>query len=161
MTRDEFWHYVEAARTKDAKEPEKGLRAVLAPLSPAELAAFENHFGEVCGASYQWNLWGAAYLIEGGCSDDGFDYFRYGLISHGRTIYEAALKNPDSLEEVDDDFTNETYSYVARKLYREKTGKDLIGGTSIPLHPAGEEWDFDDPAEMKRRFPMLYKKYGN
>jgi hypothetical protein len=28
--------------------------------------------------------WGAAYLANGGCSDDGFDYFRGWLIGQGR-----------------------------------------------------------------------------
>jgi hypothetical protein len=47
--------------------------------------------------SYRWDLWGAAYLINGGCSDDGFDYFRGWLLSQGRAIWQATLADPDSL----------------------------------------------------------------
>ena len=36
--------------------------------------------------SYRWDLWGAAYLANGGCSDDGFDYFRGWLIGQGRKV---------------------------------------------------------------------------
>jgi hypothetical protein len=41
-------------------------------------------------------LWAAAYLIEGGC-DDGFMDFRAGLMLQGRTAFEAAVADPDSL----------------------------------------------------------------
>jgi hypothetical protein len=41
--------------------------------------------------------WGAAYLANGGCSDDGFDYFRGWLIGQGRKVYETVLADPDSL----------------------------------------------------------------
>ncbi|MFL6076856.1 MAG: DUF4240 domain-containing protein [Mycobacteriales bacterium] len=36
--------------------------------------------------SYQGDLWGAAYLINGGASDDGFDYFRGWLIARTRGV---------------------------------------------------------------------------
>ena len=32
---------------------------------------------------YRWDMWAAAYLIGGGCSDDGFIDFRAGLIAQG------------------------------------------------------------------------------
>ncbi len=36
-----------------------------------------------------------AYIINGGCSDDGFDYFLGWLIAKGRKYFEAALVNPE------------------------------------------------------------------
>ena len=47
--------------------------------------------------AYRQELWGAAYLINGGCSDDGFVYFLGWLIAQGRDVYQAALPDPDSL----------------------------------------------------------------
>ena len=47
--------------------------------------------------SYRWDLWSAAYLANGGCSGDGFDYFRGWLIGQGRTAYETVLADPDAL----------------------------------------------------------------
>lgn len=38
--------------------------------------------------SYRNPLWAAAYVINGGCSDDGFDYFRGWLIVQGHEVYE-------------------------------------------------------------------------
>src|SRR5215472_15971622 len=40
---------------------------------------------------------GAAFLIAGGCSDDGFIDFRAGLIAQGRDWYHEAAASPDSL----------------------------------------------------------------
>ena len=50
--------------------------------------------------AYHWDLWGAAYLINGGCSDDGFEYFRRWLVLQGRDVFQAAVSNPDTLAEV-------------------------------------------------------------
>lgn len=55
---------------------------------------------ELMAESYRWELWGAAYLINGGCSDDGFDYFRGWLLGQGRATWQAALADPDSLASV-------------------------------------------------------------
>ena len=57
--------------------------------------------------AYRWDLWAAAYLIQGGCSDDGFEYFCDWLISLGKHRFEAALRNPDSLAEVIEDEDDE------------------------------------------------------
>jgi hypothetical protein len=40
---------------------------------------------------------GAAYIIDGGCSDDGFEYFRCWLISRGKETFIKLKANPDSL----------------------------------------------------------------
>ncbi|MFE5591185.1 DUF4240 domain-containing protein [Streptomyces sp. NPDC056549] len=33
----------------------------------------------------------AAYMVNGGCCDDGFDYFRGWLIAQGRNVFERAV----------------------------------------------------------------------
>ena len=78
--------------------------------------------------AYTWDLWGAAYLINGGCSDDGFAYFRSWLISRGRAAYEEAVRDPDSLADlVDpdrDDYEFEDLWGLALVVYEERTGED-------------------------------------
>ncbi len=49
--------------------------------------------------------------------------FRYGLISRGRSVFERALADPDSLADVADDTTdgfipNEDFGYVAQRVYQ-------------------------------------------
>ena len=51
-------------------------------------------------ASDKEDLWGAAYLINGGCSDDGFDHFRGWLMTQGREVFARAVAEPDSLAEL-------------------------------------------------------------
>ncbi|MEU1251459.1 DUF4240 domain-containing protein [Micromonospora arida] len=41
-----------------------------------------------------WDVWAAAYLIGGGCSDDSFIDFRAGVIALGREWYERVLASP-------------------------------------------------------------------
>jgi hypothetical protein len=160
MNRDEFWEVIESARAKNSAEPEEGLREELSSLSADQLASFQQHFDDLVDAAYRWDLWGAAYLIGGGCSDDGFIDFRYGLISLGRATYEAALASPDSLVTVEDEISNESFGYVASELYEEMSGGDLERKSSGHSHPIGDEWDFDDDKENRRRLPKLHAKFG-
>ena len=45
------------------------------------------------------DVWAAAYLIGGGCSDDSFIDFRARLISQGRGWYQKAADSPGNLAE--------------------------------------------------------------
>ncbi len=72
------------------------------------------------------DLWGAAYLVNGGCSDDGFHDFRAWLVGRGRHVYESALKNPDTLVDVLDGEPVSGFGLdvAAARVYEEKTGRD-------------------------------------
>ena len=48
--------------------------------------------GLLVARSYDWNLWGAAYLMKGGCSDDAFDYFRGWLVAQGRRVWSERCR---------------------------------------------------------------------
>lgn len=74
-----FWAVVEAGGLVDLDDPDPKLDAVrreLTRLDPDQLRAFAEVMVEKVDAAYRWDLWGAAYLINGGCSDDGFHYFQ-------------------------------------------------------------------------------------
>ncbi|MFI6288056.1 DUF4240 domain-containing protein [Streptomyces sp. NPDC051018] len=100
MDKDQFWAVIEDTRT-DARQSGRPFDEILADRLAAgsrqEVLAFDAVFAEVHGAVYRWDLWAAAYLIGGGCSDDGFMDFRAGLITLGRDWYERADAAPDSL----------------------------------------------------------------
>ena len=100
MDREQFWTLVEAARMVsggDCQAQAGHLVAALAQRSVDEVLAWDQIRHELLAESYRWELWGAAYLINGGCGDDGFDYFLGWLLSQGRAIWEAAVADPDSL----------------------------------------------------------------
>ena len=89
MQGDKFWQIVKRAAESD-HDPDahaEVLRAELRKLSLQEIISFEVAFRRYLNEAYTWDLWGAAYVIHGGCSDDGFEYFRRWLVSRGRDVY--------------------------------------------------------------------------
>ena len=105
MDTDTFWQIIDQARRVssnpgDADEIALQTSAVLATQTTEEIIEFAVVFERLQDVSYRWDLWAAAYLINGGCSDDGFDYFRGWLVAQGQKVWDAALADPDSLADV-------------------------------------------------------------
>ncbi|MFC5002216.1 DUF4240 domain-containing protein [Dactylosporangium cerinum] len=170
----DVWRAVEQARaglpvTAEAEKVAESMVRLLSRWQPADIAAFDRPVRELLAVSYRSDLWAAAYIINGGASDDGFDYFRGWLIAQGRDTFERALADPDSLAghpavvaaaaEGRDDLEGEDILGVAWQAYRDVTGAD---GLPRPVDPVAlpdldPDWDFDfdDSAEMRRRLPRL------
>ena len=149
------------------------MKALLTPREPADILAFAQPLWDLFTNSYRADLWAAAFLINGGASDDGFDYFRAWLIAQGRTTYEQALALPDSLADhpmviqaatAGFDLWCESMISVVWHVYETVNGEalphDAYTGTYPTLDP---DWDFDfnDDAEMRRRLPRLAALYQN
>lgn len=170
MDTDTFWEIVDRSALRGGGDQGgqcEALRTALLALSPEEIVGFDAAFHKMMNASYTWDLWGAAYVMEGGCSDDGFDYFRAWLISQGRYAFESALSDPESMihlaPDPDGGAEFESFMYVAGDAWAEKTGKDLFdmpnereGGGG---EPSGERWDEDEEV-LAARYPKLWEKYG-
>jgi hypothetical protein len=166
MDRTAFWNLIERTRKKSGGEQDRqmdALREELEALAPVEIVDFQTHFDTLRAESYDWDLWGAAFSIRGGCSDDGFIDFRSWLISQGRAVFEAAVADVQSLAEVanpdEDDCTFEEFAYVAADVYEGKTGRDEIPSKAEPESddPSGEPWEEE---ELPKRFPKLWSKYA-
>ena len=160
MDDDRFWAFIGAARDAagdDVDDRVTGLEQVLLAHHADEVAEFRQKYDEMLARSYRRDLWGAAYVMLGGCSDDGFRYFRDWLISEGEAVFEAALADPDSLADVaqDEDFELESFGYVAAEVYEQLTDAPLPSGKpEEPALPAGKAWNEAD-------LPRLWKKYGD
>jgi len=158
-----FWAFIGAARDAagdDVEDRVAGLEQVLLNHHPDEVMAFQHKYDELLARACRWDLWGAAFLMNGGCSDDGFRYFRDWLISEGEAVFEAALADPQSLADVqqDEEFELEAFGYVAAEVYEQMTDAPLPKGRSVePAAPAGKEWAEDD---LPALFPRLAKKFG-
>lgn len=163
MDSDQFWQIVDAAQAKAGDDIDgrvEALKNLLANEDLDDLQSFQNHSDEMIRRSYNWDLWGAAYIINGGCSDDGFRYFRDWLVSEGRVVFEKAVQSAESLAEIPaPEFAeNELFGYVALELFEKKGGGELERDFSTEIAmPAGDEWAEDD---LPHRFPSLAKKYG-
>ena len=164
MDLNHFWQLNEGLPLESA---ENTLEQRLSELDAREIASFQMHFDTVFDEAYTWLLWGAAYIIEGGCSDDGFMDFRYGLISRGHTVFRSALMEPDSLVDVAEDadggyVSNESFGYVAQQVCEHKVGDSMPSNrVSHPTEPSGDRWDFDDDAMCAARLPKLWDKFGH
>ena len=163
MELSEFWSLIDEVRTaeSDCQQAVLLLKKKLCERSQEDIKSFHNHQSLLLEYSYSYLVWGAAYLIRGGCSDDAFDYFRAWLIMQGQQEFEKAVKDPDSLIDVLDEQHPqlEEFLYVAEEAYESVTGQDLVGD-NITHEDLGESWDFDDPEEMKKRYPKLFAQFG-
>jgi hypothetical protein len=163
MDDDRFWAFIAAARDAagdDVEDRVNGLEQVLLNHHPDEVAEFRQTYDEMLARAYRWNLWGAAHVIDGGCSDDRFRYFRDWLISEGEAVFEAALADPDSLADLaqEEDFELESFGYVAAEVYEQMTDRPLPASHTLePAEPAGHPWREDDLPGM---LPRLWKKFG-
>jgi hypothetical protein len=181
-----FWKIIDKTRREsdgweDMYEP---LVNNLSNLEINEIMLWGNIFDEYQRLSYKNKLWAAAYVINGGCSDDGFDYFRAWLTAQGKRIYLKALKDPDSLANVDvveEDVEFEDMLSVAAEAYFKKLGikdydydqynKELDKyplSDNIKNEMASEieypedidvEWDGDDEEGLKKMLPKLCKAF--
>ena len=157
-----FWDLIDRVRAQSDRSVDSLIVALehqLRALGDEELVAFDAAFSEAMQRAYDHNLWGAAYVIHGGCSDDAFWDFRAGLISLGRAVYEHALRDPDSLaaiEDIEDATIAEGFQYVSGKLVEER-GLTRRGGSHSAGQPTGESWNDDD---LPARYPRLSARFG-
>jgi hypothetical protein len=142
------------------------LRKLLLRLPVEEITCFRSHLLEQMDAAFHWDLWGAAYIIAGGCSDDGFTDFRAWLISMGRSVFERALSDAESLIDVADapeveDVFFEEFLYVPARVYEEVTGREIPAYAGhLRSEPSGNRWS-EEGGDLQRRFPRLWKKYAS
>jgi hypothetical protein len=165
MTEDQFWQLIDKARATadgDLEQLHSALDEKAKALSDEEVLSLHQHIWAFLAQSYQSKLWAAAYLINGGCSDDGFDYFRGWLIAQGREVFFAALENPDSLANVLvqipdwqpwDELEFEAMLGIASSVYKTRTGEypDL----ATPFPSIEIDWDEEGDAYFAENFPKL------
>ena len=172
-----FWRLIELSRKGsegDLYVQLDNLRHRLMKLSEEELRSFDRVFWDLMNESYRADLWGAAYIIKGGCSDDSFDYFRAWLIMQGKQPFTEALRNPDGLaprarrdHEIGSEFEFEDILGIAGAIYAAKTGRSDFYQNQ-PARQASlvgdlDAWsDVDSTAEHTRRlYPRLCKLFLN
>lgn len=164
---DTFWNLIHTAKENSGTDMDQrceNLGAELRKCSRDNIIAFSHHFSALLEQAYTWDLWGAAYRLQGGCGDDSFWDFRSSLISMGREIFEQTVNNPDSLASLSEQDAEclyfEGFQYVDSEIYEGLFGEE-IPPPDVPRmdDPAGQDWDFDDEDELQRRLPKLYEKY--
>ena len=176
MDEEQFWAIVQTAVDEAGNDEDEYLEVVkreLSKLSLKEMIGFRLRTDKLLYDSYTSEMWCAGYLMNGGCSDDGFEYFRLWVISRGRKVYEAAMANPDNLIDYigDDDemdfFEFELFWYVALEAFEEAVDAELYDyiddenfKTCEGNYPNFEfNWEEDEPESMQKLCPRLFEKF--
>ncbi|MEU6390266.1 DUF4240 domain-containing protein [Streptomyces sp. NPDC046939] len=171
MDETEFWEIVDTTREAAEGDPEDHAELLVDRLlryDPDSVLDFARHFEARYNRAYRWDLWGAAWVLLGGASDDAFDYFRCWLIGQGREVFEGALHDPDSLAESLDAFDEdvdgdgEDLGYAADEAYEELTGTVApdLGLPPAPAEPEGTPIDFENESLMAGLYPRLTERFG-
>jgi len=161
MDEENFWEIVQRANDiSDGNMDRKcgALRQQISVLPEGAALEFARLFDAMMDKAYHWPLWGAAYVINGGCGDDSFMDFRASLISRGRQAFERALSDPDTL--ADEDFSEANWFYEGYQ-YAVTDGVKAVAGKrpqrQMPTRPSGFEWQED---KVYASFPKLSAKFA-
>lgn len=160
MTKDEFWEIIAQSRAGDCKEQATLLLSILSNMPAEKIEAFDQRWGELMVESYRWDLWAIAYIIKGGCSDDGFEYFRAWLIGQGKGYYEGSIREVERAADKvkpGDEVECESLLYVAMEAYEAVSGNPIpLRDAKYPDSPAGESWEEGD---LQQRYPSLIERF--
>lgn len=164
MERNEFWLHIQSAHEQSQGNMDEKcelIKTAIEAMSPDKARAFSSLFEQAMQDAYTWELWGAAYVINGGCGDDTFSDFRAALVSRGRKIFEKAVEKPDSLtdEEFDEEsWFYEGFQYAVHEAVESVSGESPLAITQMENEPTGEQWE-EEPEILKAKYPALWKKF--
>ena len=176
LDEDLYWNIVDISikLSENQDEQEKILIQEISKLSPKEMIGFRLRTDKFLYDTYNSEMWCASYIMNGGSSDDGFEYFRNWVISRGKKVYYDAKENPDTLisqkEFSEEDYYEfELFWYVALEAFEQKTGKDLYEyidyenfHTSEGEYPPFEfTWEEGNPESLRKICPELFLEFGN
>jgi len=170
LTKEQFWAIIENSNKGKYIEDE------LNKLSCDEVLGYIHWWDYYHKQSYKQDLWAVAYIVLGGCSDDGFDYFRFWLITRGEAVYMNALQSADSLCNEFANLTGDEYpmweevSYIPQEVlenrfeidFYEYEAEGQVEYENIPLPELEFEWKEDDEDSMRKVCPNTFDKWwGN
>jgi hypothetical protein len=175
MIKDMFWELIDKSGRDVGKDQMDGLSIRrrmnrqmdrlldrLKMIAAEEIVEFQCCFEECVRDAFRWDLWAVAWIVNGGCSDDGFDYFLGWLIAQGREYYHAALADPETAARrvKPGEFAecSDMWS-LARRAYEARTGKgDFYEQLpNIPRTIQGKRWSEEEVGGL---FPDLAKKFA-
>ncbi|MER7692541.1 DUF4240 domain-containing protein [Streptomyces sp. NPDC097610] len=170
MDETEFWELVDTTREAVEGDPEDHADLLverLVQLDPDAVLDFARHFEARYNRAYRWDLWGAAWVLLDGVSDDAFDFFRCWLIGQGREVFEGAMHDPDTLADLLDDFDEdldgdgEELGYAADEAYEQLTGVVApdLGIPPASPEPEGTPLDFENESVLAERYPKLWERF--
>lgn len=137
MNKTEFWQLIDDARANAANVNDTAAALVtqLAGMDVRDIMRWQHICNTCIGLSYKQDLWAVADAITGGCTDDGFEYFRGGLLARGRDVFVQALNTPESLKNMDigpELLQGERILLAGWQAFAQKAGLNLEGDITQP-----------------------------
>ncbi len=163
MPEEQFWQITEQAHKQAKGHYSRQLQALkdhMTTLPPNDIVLYFNTYMALMDWAYQTNVWGAAYVINGGCSDYCFEYFRQYLIAQGRDRFYAFLHNPDNCSDWIKSESDENYEglgYVPMEVYQTKTGQEIPHTYQPTFQLKGNMFD---ESSVERVYPRLAKRFS-
>lgn len=158
-----FWQVIDSTRAESHGDLERQTELIEERLSgsePGEIIAFQEQLDNAMNEANTWDLWAAAYIINGGASDDGFEYFRGWLVMQGQQVFYDAVADAESLTDypgVEPYSTEwENILYLPHRVYEEKVGQPMALSRTF-VNTRGKSWEED---ELEERYPRLWSVYG-
>jgi hypothetical protein len=172
LDEDLYWSIIDKSlkNTSNQDDQEQFLVREIGTLTPKQMIGFRLRTDKLLYDTYTSDMWCAGYIMNGGCSDDGFEYFRNWVISRGKNTYYQAKQNPDNLiTELNKElemYDFESFWYVALEAFKHKTGKDLydyIDDENFKTKEGNYQqfeftWQEEKPESMKKICPKLFDK---
>ncbi len=172
LSESTFWEIIHKS-LKNSTNQEEQLEVItneLEKLSISDIIGFKLCFDLLLNKSYTSELWCAAYLMNEGCSDDTFDYFRSWLISRGEKTYYEAVKNPDKLiDEVSSDieiYEFEDLDYVPNTVFENKTELEIHDYINDDFYKHNNRpeiefnWEEENDASLQKICPNLFEYFN-
>ena len=171
LNEEVYWAIIDTSlhETTSQEDQELYLVSAIEKLTPKEMIGFRLRTDKILFDSYNPELWCAAYIVNDGCSDGGFEYFRCWLISRGKEAFYSVKIDPDSLikqvVEGKESYEFEGFWYVAMNAFKNKTGEELFSFIDYDRFITNDEnypllkfnWNVDEPQTMAIICPILYK----
>jgi len=164
MNEEQFWSIIEEVKESARNDYERqyqNLAERLHNLNPQQIILFANRFRSFRGQSNNWKLWGAIYIIQGGCDEYSFKIFREWVIGQGEDFYYRVVKDPETLAELEKEFIEETSEFeglelISSKVFKELTGQEMPYLFQEGHDTVGNKWE---DGELTYLFPKIYTKY--
>jgi hypothetical protein len=109
---------------------------------------------------YTHRNWGVAFLVNGGSSDDGFQYFLGWLLLQGRAFVEKFDVDPDIIVEKhgQEDYEEEMIYYVPEDAFYRVSNREFPESAvlKLPRKPSGKAWK---QAQLPALFPRIHAAF--
>ena len=174
MDEAQFWQIIEATKPFGPYTIEAHYDRLLERVSglpESEILDYSRLFHAQLQKANSWELWDAAYIVNGGCGDDDFQDFKAGLVAQGRTVFQSVLDSPEFLAQylpAKQLIRGESILFLPTLAYRikvygtqEEDARQLCPDDvqpQPPIEPSGSSVG-EDAEPLRNRFPKLFETF--